>query len=158
AAELNAPVVVNAQALDSQRLFRLAQTPDQARLVAADILAMTISGVQVGTVLIEPVANVAAEYFLGIYGDRGNSWITAASTEGGRDISEIERTHSQTLTRETISPFLGVLEYQARNLANGINLPREHWNAFTQIVQNLYRCAVACDAIRAEINPLGLTQ
>ena len=66
AAELNTPVVVNAQVIDSQRLFRLAQTPDQARLVAADILAMTISGLHVGTVLIEPAANVVAEYFLGI--------------------------------------------------------------------------------------------
>jgi len=157
AAEFGVPVVVNAQALDHQRVFRLASTPDQARAIAADILAMTISGVRVGTVLIEPAVAVSAEYFLGIYGDRGSSWLMIASPEGGRDIIEIEREHPQTLCRETIKPFLGVLEFQARNLASGLNLPREQWNAFTQIAQNLYRCAVACDAIRAEINPLSFT-
>ncbi|MEO8396892.1 MAG: ATP-grasp domain-containing protein, partial [Chloroflexota bacterium] len=157
ASEFGVPVVVNAQALDNQRVFRLAQTPEQARLDATDILAMTLSGVRVGTVLIEPATRVAAEYFLGIYGDRGSSWLMIASSAGGHDISEIERAYPHTLSRETIKPFLGVLEFQARNLASGLNLPREHWNAFTQIAQNLYRCAVACDAVRAEINPLGLT-
>ena len=157
AAEFGLPVVVNAQALDSQRVFRLAQTPEQARLVAADILAMTLSGVRVSTVLIEPAVTIVAEYFLGLYGDRGNSWLMIASNAGGHDIVEIERAHPQTLSRETITPFLGVLEFQARNLASSLNLPRELWNAFTQIAQNLYHCAVTCDAIRAEINPLALT-
>ena len=157
AVEIGVPVVVNAQTLDSQRVFRLAQTPEQARRVAADILALTISGVRVGTVLIEPAIAVIAEYFLGLYGDRGSSWLLVASDEGGHDIIEIERDHPQTLSREFINPFLGVLEFQARNLASGLNLPREQWTTFTQIAQNLYRCAVACDAVRAEINPLGLT-
>ena len=158
AVEFGVPVVINAQALDHQRVFRLAPTPEDAQRLAGDILAMTLSGVRVGTVLVEPVASVSAEYFLGIYGDRGSSWIMVASPEGGDDIIQIERTRPQTLIRETINPFLGVLEFQARNLASGINLPREHWSAFTQMVQNLYRCAVACDAIRAEINPLAVTQ
>jgi succinyl-CoA synthetase beta subunit len=118
---------------------------------------MIIAGVRVATVLIEPSTSVQAEYFLGLYGDRGSSWLLVASTKGGLDISEIERSYPQMLSQETINPFLGILEFQARNLANGLNLPREHWNAFTQIVQNLYRCAIACDALRAEINPLGLT-
>jgi succinyl-CoA synthetase beta subunit len=60
------------------------------------------------------------------------------------------------LTSETINPFLGVLEFQARNLASAINLPRDYWGAFVGVAQNLFRCFVACDAVRAEINPLGL--
>ena len=119
---------------------------------------MTISGVRVRTILIEPAADVTAEYFLGIYGDRGSSLLMLASTEGGSEISQIERDKPETIFRETINPFLGVLEFQARNLASGINLPREHWSAFTQIAQNLYRCCIACDAVRAEINPLALTR
>ncbi len=155
--EFGVPVVVNAQALDSKRVFRLAQTPEQARHFTAEILALTISGVRICTVLIEPATQVVAEYFLGLYGDRGSSWLLVASSEGGHDIIAIEHEYPQTLNRETINPFLGVFDFQARNLASGLNLPREHWTAFTQIAQNLYRCAVACDALRAEINPLGLT-
>ncbi len=152
------PVVVNAQAFDNQRIFRPAADPDAAEHVAQDILAMTIGGVRVRTILIEPAADVEAEYFLGIYGDRGSELTMIASTEGGREFHRIEQDHPETVIRETINPFLGVHDFQARNLANGINLPREHWKTFTEITQNLYRCCLACDATRAEINPLALTR
>ncbi|MEP7290401.1 MAG: ATP-grasp domain-containing protein [Chloroflexota bacterium] len=158
AAEFGAPVVVNAQSLSSTRVFRLAQTPKDAEYAARDILAMTISGVRVRTVLVEPATETTAEYLLGIYGNRGSSLLLFASSEGGTDLSQIERTKPNTLFRELISPFLGVLDFQARNLASSLNLPRETWSAFTQIAMNLYRCAVASDAVRAEINPLGMTQ
>lgn len=93
---------------------------------------------------------VVAAYFLGIFADRGNSIVMVAST-----ISDApDRRH----VSETINPFLGVLEFQARNLANAINLPRDSWGAFIAVAQNLYRCLVACDATRAEIRPLGLTE
>ncbi len=158
ASEFGVPVVINAQALANQRVFRLANTPKEAEYIAQDILAMTLQGVRVHTLLIEPAAEVAAEYFLGLYADRGSSLLMFASTEGGSEISQIEHSHRDRLAREVVNPLLGVFEFQARNLANGINLPREHWNAFTRIAQNLYRCLVACDAVRAEINPLALTQ
>ncbi len=144
AAEFDAPVVVNAQALDGPRVFRLATTPDEAEHIARDILAMTIAGVRVRTLLLEPAQDVATELILGIYADRGSSLVMLASTEG------------QTPLRETINPLLGLHDFQARNLANGLNLPRETWGAFTEMARNLYRCFSACDAVRAEINPLGL--
>ncbi len=152
------PVVVNAQALDNQRIFRPASDPTAAEHVAQDILAMTIAGVRVRTILIEPVADVLTEFFLGIYGDRGSELNMIASTEGGSELHRIEQDHPETVVRETINPFLGVQDFQARNLANGINLAREHWKAFSEITQNLYRCYLACDATRAEINPLALTR
>ncbi len=157
AAEFGVPVVVNAQVLTAQRVFRLARTPQEAEHIARDILAMTIDGVRVRTLLIEPSADVLAELTLGIYADRGSDLFMLASNAGS-DIIQMEHSPPETLIREAINPFLGVLEYQGRNLANGINLPREHWNAFIRIAQNLYRCFVACDAVRAEINPLGLTR
>ncbi len=158
ASEFGVPVVVNAQALASQRVFRLARTPQEAELVARDIFAQAIQDIRIHTILIEPTADIVAEYFLGLYADRGSDLLMVASTEGGGEISQIERDKPQTLARETINPMLGVLDFQARNLANGINLPRESWKAFIQLVCNFYRCCVDCDAVRAEINPLGLTR
>lgn len=157
AEEFAAPVVVNAQAFDNQRVFMRAQDAEAAEHAAQDILAMTIGGVRVRTILIEPAADVVEQFFLGIYGDRGSELTMIASTEGGSEIHQIEQNAADTVIRETINPFLGVHDFQARNLANGINLPREHWKAFTAVTQNLYRCCLACDAIRAEINPLALT-
>lgn len=72
-------------------------------------------------------------------------------------MSPVEIGRPERLVSEAIDPFLGVLEFQARNLANGINLSRDYWGAFVRIAQGLFRCLVACDAVRAEINALGLT-
>jgi succinyl-CoA synthetase beta subunit len=146
AAEFGVPIIVNAQVPENPRLFRLASTPDEAEHVARDILAMTIGGLRVRTLLIEPALDVAAEFSLALYADRGTQLHLIAS-------NRVENT-----ARETIDPFLGVRDYQARNLANSLNLPRETWGVFTQIALGLYRCAVECDAVRAEINPLGLTR
>jgi succinyl-CoA synthetase beta subunit len=156
AAEFGVPVVVNAQALDNRRVFRLAPTPDDAERIAAEILALTIAGVRVRTLLIEPAADITAQFFLGIYADRGDRLLMLASADAaGGDITQIP---PKSLLQETINPFLGVQGFQARDLASWINLPRENWGVFTQTAQNLYRCCLACDAVRAEINPLGLTR
>lgn len=95
-------------------------------------------------------AAVIAHFFLGIYADRGNSIVMVASADGASSAGRGR------FVSETINPFLGVLEFQARNLANGINLSRDSWSAFIAITQNLYHCLVSCDAVRAEIAPLGL--
>lgn len=158
AADFGVPVVINAQSLSNRRVFRVAHTPQEAEHIARDILAMTIDGVRVRTLLIEPMIETEAEFFLGIYGNRSSDLLMLASSEGGSDIREIERMKPETLFRETINPFLGVHDFQARNLASGINLPREAWTDFTHIANNLYRCAIACDAVRIEINPLGYTK
>lgn len=144
AAEFGSAVVVNAQALAGPRVFRLATTPDEAEHIARDILAMTIAGVRVRTLLLEPAQDVALQMTLGIHADRGNTVVMLAALEG------------QATLRETINPLLGLHDFQARNLANGLNLPRENWSVFTQIARNLYHCFSGCDAVRAEINPLGL--
>ncbi|MEK7329128.1 MAG: ATP-grasp domain-containing protein, partial [Chloroflexota bacterium] len=58
------------------------------------------------------------------------------------------------IIREHINPFLGLRDYQARNLAAGIGLPREHWRAFGQMAAGLYQTYWETDATLAEINPL----
>jgi succinyl-CoA synthetase beta subunit len=50
--------------------------------------------------------------------------------------------------------FLGLRDYEIRNLAYGIELPRELWKPFMQMAQGLYRCYIESDATLAEINPL----
>ncbi len=158
ATEFGAAVVINAQSLSSERVFRLAATPQDAENRARDLLEMSIGGVRVRKLLVEPQVDIEAEYFLGMYGNRGSDLLMFASSEGGSELSMIERNLPATLFRETINPFLGIHHFQARNLASGINLPREAWSSFSKIAKNLYRCAIACDAVRAEINPLGLTR
>jgi succinyl-CoA synthetase beta subunit len=57
-----------------------------------------------------------------------------------------------------IDPLIGWRDYQGRDLASTIELPRKHWRAFMTIAQGLYDAYVSCDATLAEINPLVITK
>ncbi len=56
-----------------------------------------------------------------------------------------------------IDPLMGLQSYQSRDLAAGIDLPREHWRAFGKIALGLWKAYVRSDATLAEINPLVIT-
>lgn len=159
AKELNGPVVVKAQVLTGGRGkaggVRLAQTPEEAERHADAILGMDIRGHKVLKVLVDPASVIQKEIYLGITNDRAaRKPVIMASAEGGMDIEEINRIAPEKIIREHIDPFLGLRDYQVRNLAYGIELPRELWKPFMRIAQALYRCYVESDATLAEINPL----
>ena len=162
ARELNGPVVVKAQVLAGGRGkaggVKLAQTPEQAEQVASNIIGMTIKGLIVRKVLIDPAVNIGSEIYLGIVNDRTiGKPVMMASSEGGVEIEQVARENPGAIIREQIDPFLGLLDYQARNIASGINLPHEHWKVFTKIATNLFKVYMASDAVLAEINPLVIT-
>jgi len=56
-----------------------------------------------------------------------------------------------------IDPAMGLMDFQARNLAFDLGMRRAFIRQFTTIAQGLYRAFVECDASLAEINPLVVT-
>ncbi len=161
ARELGGAVVVKAQVLTGGRGkaggVKVAKTPDDARAVADKILGMQIKDLVVHKVLVDPAADIKKEIYLGIVNDRvARKPLIMASAEGGMDIEEVNRVSPEKIIREHIDPFLGLRDYQARNLASGTQLPREHWKQFTEIAQNLFKCFQRYDATLAEINPLAI--
>ncbi len=161
AARLAGPVVVKAQVLVGGRGkaggIKLARTPAEAEEVAGRILGMTIKGLTVKKVLVDPAADIRRELYLGLVLDRGRRRVVMmASSEGGVDIEEVAARAPEKILTVAVDPFLGLREYQARDLALGIGLPREQWAAFTRICQGLYECYLGCDASLAEINPLAV--
>jgi succinyl-CoA synthetase beta subunit len=159
AKELGSPVVVKAQVLTGGRGkaggVKLAQTPEEAERHADTILSMEIKGHKVLKVLVDPASVIQKEIYLGITNDRAaRKPVIMASAEGGMDIEEVNRIAPEKIIREHIDPFLGLRDYQVRNLAYGIELPRDLWKPFMKIAQALYRCYVESDATLAEINPL----
>ena len=162
ARELHGPVVVKAQVLAGGRGkaggVKLAQTPEQAEQVASNIIGMTIKGLIVRKVLVDPAVNIGSEIYLGIVNDRtAGKPVMMASSEGGVEIEQVARENPKAIIREQIDPFLGLLDYQARNIASGINLSHEHWKVFTKIATSLFKAYMASDAVLAEINPLVIT-
>jgi len=83
--------------------------------------------------------------------------VMMASAAGGVDIEEVARTTPEKIIKVHIDPLLGIKDYQTRDIALGIELPREHWKPFNQIANGLWRAYLDCDATLAEINPLVIT-
>jgi len=159
AKELGGPVVIKAQVLTGGRGkaggVKLAQTPEEAQQHADAILGMMIKGHKVLKVLVDPASQIKAEIYLGVTNDRAaRKPLIMASAEGGMDIEEVNRVSPEKIIREHIDPFLGLRDYQIRNLAYGIDLPRDLWKQFINIARALYRSYIESDATLAEINPL----
>ena len=161
AERIGKPVVIKSQVLVGGRGkaggIKLAQTPDEAEGVAAGILGMQIKGLTVQKVLVDEAADIRAEIYLGAVLDRSARKVAImASSEGGVEIEEVAAQSPEKIVTVHVHPLLGMQGYQARQLAFGIGLSREHIPAFTRIAQNLYRAFVDSDASLAEINPLIL--
>ena len=76
---------------------------------------------------------------------------------GGVNIEDVARTTPEKIVRVVIDPLLGLRDYQARDLAAGIDLPRELWRSYIEIAHSLWRVFEDFDATMSEINPLVIT-
>jgi succinyl-CoA synthetase beta subunit len=79
-----------------------------------------------------------------------------ASSEGGVDIEEVAAKTPEKIVQASVDPCLGLKEYQTRELAAGIGLPKELMRSFNQVCQGLYSAFMGSDADLAEINPLAI--
>lgn len=162
AEELGGSVVIKSQVLVGGRGkaggIKVAKNPAEAELLATQILGMEIKGLPVRKVLVDEAASIAHEIYLGITNDRASKKpVIMASSAGGVEIEEVARTNPEKIYKLHVNPLLGIKDYQARDIAGGINLPREHWNAFSEILKGLWRVYSEYDAELAEINPLVIT-
>jgi len=162
AEELGGKVVVKAQVLVGGRGkaggIRLARSSKEAAELATTILGMEIKGLPVRKVLIDEAASFSKEIYLGITNDRAAKRpVIMASAAGGVDIEEVAAQTPEKIIKIRIDPLMGLREYQARDLAVSIDLPRELWRSFSEIARGLWSAYQACDATLAEINPLVIT-
>ena len=162
AARLGKRVVIKSQVLVGGRGkaggIRLANNPDEAEDIADQILGMNIKGLTVKKVLVDEAAAIATEIYLGVVIDRAQRRpVMMASSEGGVEIEEVARITPERIFRISIDPSLGLQQYQGRELAFSIGLPKDLVSSFVKIAQGLYQTFVDCDASLAEINPLVVT-
>lgn len=162
AKELGGPVVVKSQVLVGGRGkaggIKVANTPKEALQHAEDILKLTIKDLPVRMVLVDQAADIKDEIYLGITNDRSaRKPVIMASAEGGVDIEEIAHKTPEKIIKCQIDPLMGLQDYQARDLAAGIDLSRDHWRAFGKIAHGLWQAYINSDATLAEINPLVVT-
>ena len=157
------PVVVKAQVLVGGRGkaggVKLAATPDEAEVVAERILGLNIKGVTVRKLLVAEATDIAKEIYLGAVLDRTSQRVVVmASAEGGVEIEEVARTMPEKIVKVAADPFLGLADFQGRQLAFGIGLPSNLVRDFVRLAKGLVQALMDTDAGLAEINPLVIAK
>ena len=157
-----AKVVIKAQVLVGGRGkaggVKLAGSPDEAERVAADILALTIKGIPVRKVLVGPAADIVKEFYLSAVLDRAAKRILLmGSAEGGVEIETVAAERPQAIVTVHADPRLGLLAFQARQMAFRLGLGA-HLKDAVAIAQGLVATMAANDADLVEINPLAIVR
>jgi succinyl-CoA synthetase beta subunit len=138
---------------------KLARSADEAERAGAQILGMSIKDIPVRKVLVAPAADIVREFYLGAVLDRADRRILVmASGEGGVEIEEVAARRPEALVKVQAHPHLGLLDYQARQLAFGTGLAGEFLAASVSIARNLVAAMVANDADLVEVNPLAIVR
>jgi len=102
-------------------------------------------------------ADIKKEYYLGATVDRGSkSIIVMGSAEGGVEIEQVAKENPDAIIKVSVDPLVGLLDYQARELAFGMGLSA-YMRDFVKIAKGLVQVLIDHDASLVEINPLALT-
>ena len=162
AEELNGTVVLKAQVLVGGRGkaggVRLVSSPKEAEEEASKLLGNRVKDIPVRRLLVEEGVHIQQEIYLGMTVDRERGeTILIASAEGGIEIEEVARVSPEKIIKIGINPLLGLRDFQIRNLATEIEIPRGLWRSFITICHNLYEAYQELDATLVEVNPLVIT-
>jgi len=163
AEELGGRVVIKSQVLVGGRGkaggVKVAKDPQEAEGHATQILGMEIKGLPVRKVLVDEAAAIETEIYFAVTNDRAaKKPVIIASAAGGVDIEEVAAKTPEKIVKVHVDPLLGLREYQARDVAAAIDLPRDYWKDFIRIAEGLWNVYRETDATLAEINPLVITK
>ncbi|MBA3658272.1 MAG: ADP-forming succinate--CoA ligase subunit beta [Gemmatimonadales bacterium] len=134
---------------------KLARNPSEAADEAAQILGMTIKGLDVHKVLVVPAAEIVTESYVGLIMDRETQRpVFMVSSAGGVDIEEVAAKTPEKIVRMPIDPTFGLYPHQALRLAFVLYRDFTQVKAAAKIMAQLYQAFVDNGASLAEINPL----
>ena len=118
-----------------------------------------VKGQEVKKVYIEEGIDIDQEFYLAVTLDRSKAqYIVMASSEGGMEIEEVAKKNPQKIFKTYINPLIGMQPYQARYLANKLNLKGSKYINATNFILCLAKAAQETDASLIEINPLVVTR
>ncbi len=145
---------------------KIAKNIDEVKELSSSILGMNLVTHQTGPegkivkkLLIEQGIDIDRELYLGMVLDRAKSrLVMMASTEGGVEIEKVAAETPEKILKEWIDPSVGMLAFQARNLAFGLGLEGKQVSNAVKFMLALYKAFVANDCSLAEINPLVVTK
>src|SRR4051795_5814921 len=160
--EIGYPVVVKAQGLIGGRGkaggIKLANSRDEVREHATNILGMDIRGHTVHELWIEKASDIASEYYASFVFDRAaKATLVMLSTHGGVDIEEVAENDPDAIARVHVDPLLGFQDFHARELAFKAGVDADVVRGVTTLLSRLYDAYAAEELMLAEVNPLIVT-
>ncbi len=144
---------------------KVCKSPAEAKEAAQAMLGETLvtkqtgpQGLPIHKVYVEEGSDIANELYFSIMLDRETSRpFIMASSEGGMDIEEVAEETPEKILNVDIDPMVGLMPYQARDLAFGMGLEGEQIKNFSKVAMGLWKAFDALDADMLEINPLVVT-
>ena len=146
---------------------KVVKTREEAKEVASSLIGTNLvtyqtdaNGQPVNSVLIcEDMYPVARELYLGAVVDRSSRRITfMASTEGGVEIEKVAEETPEKIIKVTVDPLVGLLPFQAREVAFALGLEDKQINQFVKLMTGSYQAFVENDFALFEINPLSVRE
>jgi succinyl-CoA synthetase beta subunit len=145
---------------------KLARSMGEVAELARQILGMNLvthqtgpEGKRVNLVLVEQGVRIKRELYFGIVVDRATSCpVVMASSEGGMDIEEVAASHPEKILKETVDIEVGLMPYQARNLAFALGLSGGEIGKAVKLMIAAYKAFIESDASLLEINPLMVSE
>ena len=146
---------------------KLAKSLDEVERISGEIIGMqlvtpqtTAEGKKVHQVLVAedvyyPGDSEPKEFYISVLLNRASGKnMIMYSTEGGMDIETVAEETPELIFTEEIDPTVGLLGFQARNVAFNLGLSGTAFKGMVKFVASLYKAYVGADAALFEINPV----
>jgi len=145
---------------------KLARTRDEVHEYAESMLGTRMvthqsgpEGLPVNVVYVEEGSEIDRELYLSMLVDRELSRVAfIASAAGGMDIEQVAQETPEKIFTIDIAPDAGLQDYQARQLAFGLELNKQQMRQFGNLIKRMYKLYVETDATLVEVNPLIVTK
>jgi len=112
-----------------------------------------------GRLYIEAGTDIAKELYFCFLVDRVSERIVmVGSAQGGMEIEELAENNPEAITKIYIDPAVGLLDFQAREMAFVLGLEAFQISRAVKLIQGCYRAMRDFDATMLEINPLVITK
>ena len=145
---------------------KLAHSMDELEEITRNMLGTQLitkqsapTGQPVNCVLIQSMADIASEFYLGMVVDRSSKRIAImASSAGGMDIEEVAAKTPEKIINTIIDPILGIQNYQTNRIGYALELDKNQQKQLNQIIKAFYQLFLDKDLSLIEINPLIVTK
>ena len=146
--------------------IKFCRTYHEVQQAARELLGKRLVTTQTGPegkpvqrVYVELADPFEREIYLGYVLDRKLERVRViASKHGGMEIEEIAKNTPEELLQVIVEPAVGLLPFQARELAFQLGLNLKQVSRAVQTILGAYRAFRDCDATMLEINPLVVTK